>query len=714
LQVGGNTYLFGQSNGHQSKGYYWFIQQITDGGYMGPKIDDGYWGHYFQTVVPLQVGGNTYIFGQTTDHTSSGYPWFIQQITPGGWMGRTPTDSGYWGHYFQTVAPFQSGDNTYIFGQTTDHSSSGYFWFIQQITDGGWMGQNATASGYWGNFYNNVFAFNFSSQYQDVHNWMTQNWSILNDKTLGQIIIPGSHDSGMSLTQHCYAASDCNTKTQLYNIGQQLQNGSRYFDVRPVRDWGGGSFYTGHFGLSGGLAYGCEGQLLQDVLNEVYTFVQDNPNEIVVLKFSHCFELSHAVGGTKDDCAPDGTTALYVALVRATLGDMMYKCTGANCLANATLKDIRASGANVVALFGDNAASDTSHGVFIFDGDFSVHDDYSNTDNLNTMENDQISQLNTLSNHTSNNMYLTSWTLTMTATDAENCGSGVTKSIVEMSSQAAGSLIPEIWGMTMSGDITTSLLPNILYVDINDQFSARLAIMMNNHFYSESVDVPAGDFMMGCNSAVDLECSSDEFPYHQVTLADFSIDKNLVTAANYKQCVDHKACSAPGTGGNCTYGVTGKETYPVNCVTWNQAGAYCQWRGKHLPTEAQWEKAARGTDGRIYPWGNDNLDLDHAVMSANGYSSPDLQPIGSKPAGASPYGVLDMAGNASNWVADWYDHDYYSNSPVADPPGPSTGTLKVTRGGSYDTTLTSRMRTSNRSYSNPASAPNNVGFRCAK
>jgi formylglycine-generating enzyme required for sulfatase activity len=228
------------------------------------------------------------------------------------------------------------------------------------------------------------------------------------------------------------------------------------------------------------------------------------------------------------------------------------------------------------------------------------------------------------------------------------------------------------------------------------------------------VDVPAGDFMMGCNSTVDTECNSDEKPYHKVTLSDFAIDKNLVTAVEYKQCVASGACSAPAAGDTCTYGVAGKEVFPVNCVTWNQAGAYCQWRGKHLPTEAQWEKAARGTDGRKYPWGNSSLDCSHAVMRANGCSSPNLTRIGSKPAGASPYGALDMAGNVWEWVADWYGAGYYSTSPAANPQGPSTGTQKSTRGGSYDTTLTSLMRTSSRSNSNPASAFDNVGFRCAK
>jgi formylglycine-generating enzyme required for sulfatase activity len=200
----------------------------------------------------------------------------------------------------------------------------------------------------------------------------------------------------------------------------------------------------------------------------------------------------------------------------------------------------------------------------------------------------------------------------------------------------------------------------------------------------DMVEIPAGKFMMGCNSAVDTECYSDESPYHEVNLSAFKIDKYEVTAGQYKACVDAGKCMAADTGGSCNYGSSGRDLHPINCVDWTQANAYCQWAGKRLPTEAEWEKAARGTDGRKYPWGNTGLDCDHAVMSVSPCSNSSTQPVGSKPLGASPYGAEDMIGNVWEWASDWYSSSYYSSSPANDPQGPASGTYRVVRGGSWN------------------------------
>jgi formylglycine-generating enzyme required for sulfatase activity len=227
------------------------------------------------------------------------------------------------------------------------------------------------------------------------------------------------------------------------------------------------------------------------------------------------------------------------------------------------------------------------------------------------------------------------------------------------------------------------------------------------------VTIPSGPFMMGCNVAVDTECKPEEYPYHEVTVPTFMLDRYEVTAAEYKACVDASVCSPAGTTpSTCNFGVPGRENHPINCVDWNQAAAYCAWAGKRLPTEAEWEKAARGTDGRKYPWGNVDLDCDHAVHSANGCVNATTAPIGSKPAGVSPYGALDMVGNVYEWVEDDF-HDSYSEAPTdgsawTDNPRASS---RAVRGGDWGHNYTYDLRASFRGGGGTTwSYP---GFRCA-
>ena len=227
----------------------------------------------------------------------------------------------------------------------------------------------------------------------------------------------------------------------------------------------------------------------------------------------------------------------------------------------------------------------------------------------------------------------------------------------------------------------------------------------------EMVAVPAGAYMMGCNSAIDSTCSGDENPYHQVTLSTFSIDKTEVTQRAYKACVDACACMYPAE----LFDPANKPNYPVVGVTWMQARAFCQWLGKRLPTEAEWEKAARGTDGRIYPWGNQAP----TCTLANYFTCPALgqiEPVGShSPQGDSPYGAQDMAGNAFELVADHYDPNYYAQSPSMDPqgtPDPAYANV-VWRGGSAGH-YPSYLRASARYASNPIIYWTALGFRCAR
>ena len=225
-------------------------------------------------------------------------------------------------------------------------------------------------------------------------------------------------------------------------------------------------------------------------------------------------------------------------------------------------------------------------------------------------------------------------------------------------------------------------------------------------------EVPAGPFMMGCNVAVDSECQGAEKPYHQVTVPRFKIDELDVTASEYKACVDAAGCTDAHTGGHCTWGVAGEEGNPINCVDWNQAKAYCAWAGKRLPTEAEWEKGARGTDGRKYPWGNDLLDCDHAVMPSCGTGG--TVPVGSKPLGASPCGALDMVGNVWQWLEDdWHDDYYGAPTDGSAWTGSPRGQYRVVRGGSWFQGNTAYFRASFRVFNDPTGWNDYFGFRCA-
>jgi formylglycine-generating enzyme required for sulfatase activity len=203
---------------------------------------------------------------------------------------------------------------------------------------------------------------------------------------------------------------------------------------------------------------------------------------------------------------------------------------------------------------------------------------------------------------------------------------------------------------------------------------------------ADMVRVPAGQFIMGSN-----EGESDEQPVHIVYLDGFYIDKTEVSNAQYRKCMETGPCDTPED--TIYYDNADYAQHPVVFVRWNDANAYCQWAGKRLPTEAEWEKAARGTGRWVYPWGNtfDGTKLNFADKNTSfdwsdsnwddGYAA--TAPVGSYPNGASPYEALDMAGNVWEWVADWYDEGYYSQSPGRNPPGPDSGEYRVLRGGSW-------------------------------
>ena len=232
----------------------------------------------------------------------------------------------------------------------------------------------------------------------------------------------------------------------------------------------------------------------------------------------------------------------------------------------------------------------------------------------------------------------------------------------------------------------------------------------NGNGEDKMVDVPAGPFEMGCNDQVDSNCDPDESPYHTVNLSAFQIDEFEVTQGRYQECIDAGGCFLPGTDTSCKWDPVGRADHPVVCVTWDQARGYCLWAGKRLPTEAEWEKAARGAAGQLYPWGN---LLPTCNQSNFGDCNDDTLPVGSVPNGKSPYGAQDMAGNVYEWVNDWYGEAYYESGPEDDPQGPDSGTHRIMRGGAwgYEPVY---LRSSNRGANEQAVYRYPLGFRCAK
>jgi formylglycine-generating enzyme required for sulfatase activity len=231
---------------------------------------------------------------------------------------------------------------------------------------------------------------------------------------------------------------------------------------------------------------------------------------------------------------------------------------------------------------------------------------------------------------------------------------------------------------------------------------------------SEVVSVPAGPFMMGCAS--DLGCDYDTHPIHGVYLDAYYIDKTEVTKSQYTACVAAGACPAPlpleSDSRFDDHTQSADDNYPVTGVDWPRAKAYCSWVGKRLPTEAEWEKAARGTDLRMYPWGNEPPTCERANL---GGCAGGTLPVNSHPDSVSPYGASDMAGNVSEWVNDIYSKEYYEDSPYFNPPGPDGPEYDehLVRGGSWDDSQ-GGIVTFVRLDGSEIYHLERIGFRCAR
>ncbi|MBA4384625.1 MAG: formylglycine-generating enzyme family protein [Anaerolinea sp.] len=224
------------------------------------------------------------------------------------------------------------------------------------------------------------------------------------------------------------------------------------------------------------------------------------------------------------------------------------------------------------------------------------------------------------------------------------------------------------------------------------------------------VFVPNGEFLMG---SVNGEGDSDEEPQHSVFLDSYWIDQFEITNAMYANCVNAGVCSLPVSLASYSishyFGNPEYEDFPVVNVTWYQARKYCQWVERSLPSEAQWEKAARGNNGAKYPWGNTDPNEKLANYSE---IKNDLSRVGCFPQGASPYGAMDMAGNAAEWVEDFYGEYPTTTYTFANPLGPETGSYRILRGGSW-IIGPYLIRSSERFWASPFYADYDSGFRCA-
>jgi len=236
----------------------------------------------------------------------------------------------------------------------------------------------------------------------------------------------------------------------------------------------------------------------------------------------------------------------------------------------------------------------------------------------------------------------------------------------------------------------------------------------------EMIYIPAGEFIMGSSKTDDSNAADDELPQHTVYLDAFWIDKTEVTNGQYARCVAAGACQPPQKVSSIThehyYDHSDFENYPVVSVVWQDAYNYCTWAGRRLPTEAEWEKAARGSeDARIYPWGNQTptCELANYKSCTRNTAPQDTALVDSHSAGASPYGVLNMAGNVWEWVNDWYSATYYlSRSTWSNPSGPPSGEKRSFRGSGWDYD-TRFLRVSKRWNFNPRTSTQTLGIRCA-
>lgn len=265
-----------------------------------------------------------------------------------------------------------------------------------------------------------------------------------------------------------------------------------------------------------------------------------------------------------------------------------------------------------------------------------------------------------------------------------------------------------IWTVNLQNNKVTTILKSENYYVRCVRNEVITSNLPKKETYPNMVLIPAGKFEMGSNK------SSDEKPIHLVYLDEFYIDHYEVTVVDYRKCLNSGSCSRPKTGNNHNWGISGRDQHPVNGVNWQDANRYCEYAGKRLPTEAEWEKAATWKSGQKYkyPSGKSSVSCRDAVMAnfGDGCARWRTWAVGSKLQEIN--GTYDMAGNVWEWVSDWYGTRYHDINQNRNPQGPPSGSRRVIRGGSWNDAA-SYLRGTSRDYSDPTLRINNLGFRCA-
>jgi serine/threonine-protein kinase len=289
---------------------------------------------------------------------------------------------------------------------------------------------------------------------------------------------------------------------------------------------------------------------------------------------------------------------------------------------------------------------------------------------------------------------------------------GVTLATQNRAVKRATSPTARIPAKTPPSNPTPTVVSSPIPVFPTATFSPNYTMQVSEKDGMVMVYVAAGEFLVGNENGHD-----NEQPVHAVYLDAFWIDQTEVTNKQYMTCVNEGACNQPSNDSSFRrdsyYGNPDYDNFPVIYVSWYAAASYCNWAGRRLPTEAEWEKAARDGDRRIYPWGNATLQCSLANYdNPLGSCGVDTLAVGNRERGKSPYGVLEMAGNVWEWVNDWYDFEYYSYSEASNPLGPDSGLYRVIRGGAWSS-IPYDIRSSNRGVEVATESYDDIGFRCA-